>query len=177
MEKPIRTAIYAQCAHWEPVAISVVGTTLTAPAELGSFDTPNSSWGQSLLILRYFTSAAELWSDTFPSVFYFGVVRLNGVTDYTFSNGDGIFSLVFLVEGASGIPKSSTNKAPLKVKRMNLSITANQVSYNVGDMPTCEDLCLDSPFSSLKTSLLTLPGLQTGFTSSDTVSMSSKEQR
>ncbi|MCB0561421.1 MAG: hypothetical protein H6573_06780 [Lewinellaceae bacterium] len=130
----------AQVPIGEPVAISVwLESGLTAPVELGSFDTPTDLGAVTIDITVFHVSGRAVDCDGLPlstGLVWYG---FNGVTDYTFSNGDGIFSLVFLVEGALEFQIINQQSAA-QSETANLSITANQVSYNVGDMPTCEDL-------------------------------------
>lgn len=135
----------AQVPVGEPVAISVwLGDALSAPVELGSFDAPADLGAVTIDISVFRVSGRAADCDSLPMDGALVWYSFNGETDYTFSNADGTFNLVFLAEGALELQVIDQQSAAQSAVA-NLSVTANQLSYDVGYMPTCDNIGPEQP--------------------------------
>lgn len=128
----------AQVPIGEPVAISVwLGDVPSAPVELGSFDAPTDLGAATIDISVFRVSGRAVDCDGAPLDGALVWYTFNGETDYSFSRADGGFNLIFLTEGTLEFQVIGQQNAAQSAAG-NLSITTNQLTYDAGDMPTCE---------------------------------------
>ncbi|HMQ46088.1 MAG TPA: carboxypeptidase-like regulatory domain-containing protein [Saprospiraceae bacterium] len=129
----------------QSVSISVwLGEDLSQPLELGTFNTATDLGTVTIAITLISINGKVVDCEGAAIDGALVWYQFNGETSYTLTDDDGLFNLVFLLEGTldlQAIDQENTTQSP----SVSLSLASDPGSYDIGDLQTCDSISPGQP--------------------------------